>query len=197
MKRTLVRLCRNTQAFFVGRMPRRCATIGYMAPQHLTPVRGRLDSHARLHHGDPAAVVEVALDVLRDTGERVTEPRRVVIEVLAITTQPIGAEQLVAAIEAIDPGIHRATVYRTLDLFSDLGIVSQLQSASGAALYHLAAVVHGHEHLHGRCRECGRIVDLPADALDDATARLAGTFRLEPGKSALVGLCSACARAIT
>lgn len=166
-----------------------------MAPLHPATVRGRLGSHALLHRGDPAEAIEAALEVLRSTGERVTQPRRVVIEVLAVTPEHIGAEQLVDAVEAVDPGIHRATVYRTLDLFSSLGIVSHLHSAGGSALYHLATVAPGHEHLHGRCRRCGRVVDLPADALDVAVAQLAGAFRLEPGQSALVGLCEACARA--
>lgn len=166
-----------------------------MAPQQSAPVGGRIDSHARLHRGDPAAAVEVAIEVLRSAGERVTEPRRVIIEVLAATTDHVGAEQLVEAVEAVDAGIHRATVYRTLDLFVDLGIVSHLHNTSGAALYHLAAVRRGRgrEHLHASCRGCGRIVDLPADVLDDAVARLAGAFRLEPERSALFGLCEACA----
>ncbi|MGX5697588.1 Fur family transcriptional regulator [Agromyces soli] len=153
-----------------------------------------LHSHERLHEALPQAAFETALASLRARGERVTEGRRAVLRALAATSEHLTAEQVVSALESTDPGVHRATVYRTLDVLAELGIVSSVHVSGGANLYHLAASPAGHEHLHAHCRSCGAVVVLPADALDavvERAHRLAG-FRLEASQSTLVGTCARC-----
>jgi Fur family ferric uptake transcriptional regulator len=107
----------------------------------------------------------------------------------------VTAEQVVAQLEASDPGVHRATVYRTLDVLSELGIASNAHVTGGANVYHLASSPAGHEHLHAHCRVCGSVVVLPADALDGLVerARRVAAFRVEASQSTLVGTCAACA----
>jgi Fur family ferric uptake transcriptional regulator len=139
-----------------------------------------------------AAARERALRSLREHGQRVTGPRRAVIEALADLDGHPSAEDVGAAVARSDPTVHRATVYRTLDTLAEIGVVSHVHSR-GTTAYHLADPDHDEQHLHARCRVCDVVVDLPADLLDEAARRVdALGFELEPGHVALSGLCRSC-----
>lgn len=133
-----------------------------------------------------------ALAVLRAHGQRVTRPRRAVVAALASLAGHPSAEDVGAEVARIDPGVHRATVYRTLDTLAALGVVTHVHS-HGTTAYHLARPDDG-DHLHARCRSCDRVVDLPGDLLEEAVARVReGTgFRVEPAHVALSGTCADC-----
>ncbi|WP_298991543.1 Fur family transcriptional regulator [uncultured Pseudokineococcus sp.] len=137
-----------------------------------------------------------ALELLRHRGGRVTTARRAVVAVLAGTDAHLSADDVAARVEASAPGVHRATVYRTLESLAGLGVVEHVHLDRGPVVHHLAA---GPEraHLHARCQRCGRVEDVPGDLLDDAGARLAREvgFALDPGHVALSGTCRACAAA--
>jgi len=151
-------------------------------------------SHERLHHLSSDAAVDEAVTALRARGERVTEGRTAVLRTLATTFEHLSADQVVARLESSDPGVHRATVYRTLEVLTDLGIVSQVRGAGAASLYHFASPPAGQEHLHAHCRVCGDVVVLPADALDEVTQHIRHLtgFRLEASQSTLAGVCERC-----
>lgn len=153
------------------------------------------ESHERLHHESPEAAVAAALAALQARGERVTDGRRAVLETLANTHEHLSADQIVALLERTHPGVHRATVYRTLDMLAEHGVVSSMRAAGGATVYHLAATTAGHEHLHAHCRVCGAVVVVPADSLAEASAAILSTsgFAVDVQKSTLVGVCAACA----
>lgn len=138
----------------------------------------------------PEGRLDAALATLRRRGERVTEPRRAVLAALAALPDHSTAEQVVAAVEATAVDVHRATVYRTLDTLTGLGIVTHVHVSHGGTAYHL----DDRAHLHAHCRECGQVVDVPPDVLDDVSARLrdmAG-FHLDAAHVALSGQCAAC-----
>ncbi len=157
---------------------------------HGTLTHGK-DSHAELHGHAHEDAVETALATLRSIGERVTEPRRAVIGVLARSHEHVAAEAVAAS---VGTRVHRATVYRTLDRLAELGIVSAMRTGE-ATCYHLAVTASGHEHLHARCRLCDRVVVLPVNSLQGSVDRLrhARLFRLDPVQSELVGICEDCA----
>ncbi len=141
---------------------------------------------------DPA--VTRALERLRGQGHRVTNARRVVLETLARRGGHPTADELSAEIEQLHSGVHRATVYRTLEMLSELGEVTHVHMGHGATAYHLASAVDGREHLHARCRVCGRVIDLPADLLEPIRSRLTreNDFMLDPRHVALSGACQTC-----
>ena len=142
----------------------------------------------------PAArtAVETAAGLLRARGERMTAPRRAVLSVLAGDPGHLSADQVVSAVAAYDPGVHRASVYRALEALSQLGVVQHVHLGHGTTTYALAA---GRPHLHGHCQRWGTLVDLPGDLLDDVGARLAAEsgFALDPAHVALSGVCRDCA----
>jgi Fur family ferric uptake transcriptional regulator len=135
--------------------------------------------------------VQDALDALRGRGERITHARRAVITALAALPDHPTAEQVVSRVEATADGVHRATVYRVLDSLGELGIVSHVHVGHGATSYHLAE----RSHVHGHCRTCGSVVDLPEGMLVDVRQRLLVEhgFELDAGHIALSGRCATCA----
>jgi Fur family transcriptional regulator, ferric uptake regulator len=139
-----------------------------------------------------AATVERVAGMLRARGERMTGPRRAVLRVLAERDEHLSADAVLSRVVAHDPGVHRASVYRTLEALTELGVVQHVHVTHGGTAYHL---VRGERrHLHAQCHACGSVCDLPADLLDEVEAELASRhgFFLEAGHVALSGLCRAC-----
>jgi Fur family transcriptional regulator, ferric uptake regulator len=144
------------------------------------------------HEGTQPLVEQVGR-LLRARGERMTRPRKAVLAVLAASGGHLGAEDVVAGVARVDPTVHRASVYRTLDALADLGVVQHVHIGHGATAYHL--VHQADPHVHARCGSCGAMVDLPLDVLDEAARRMAreAGFVLDPTHVALSGTCAACA----
>ena len=133
---------------------------------------------------------------LREQAQRVTAGRRAVIRALAHLGGHPTAAQVETAVTELSPGVHRATVYRTLETLATLGVVTHVHMTHGTTAYHLAARTASRAHLHARCRLCGAVVDLPPDLLDDVRERVraAGGFEVDPAHVALSGTCADCTR---
>ena len=138
--------------------------------------------------------LDAAIDTLRDQGERVTTARRAVLAALAATSEHLSADDIAERLETEAPGVHRATVYRTLDALTRLGLVGHVHLPHGATTYHLADSGR-RAHLHLACRGCDRVMDAPPDLLDEAVVRAETDigFRIDPNHVALTGWCPECA----
>ena len=79
-------------------------------------------------------------------GLRITEQRRVIARVLSESADHPDVDQLHARAAAIDPGISIATVYRTVRLFEDAGILDRHDFGDGRARYEAAPEAH-HDHM--------------------------------------------------
>jgi len=128
------------------------------------------------------------LDALRADGRRVTTARRVVVELLARTSEHLTADDLASRIHDAHPEIHLSTVYRTLDSLHEWGLVEHVHQPHGPSFFHLAGA-----HRHLVCEECGRIRDVPAVEFDALVERIREQygFELHLGHAALVGRCGA------
>ncbi len=86
-----------------------------------------------------------------------------------------------------NPDVDTSTVYRTLGLFEELGIVEHAHLGHGPAVYHL-----GRTHQHLVCEECGTVIDVPVSALDALAHELREGygFQIRPGHFALTGRCA-------
>lgn len=141
----------------------------------------------------------LAVEALRANGERVTQARRAILEVLERTDAHLNADEISAQAAAMAPGTHRATVYRALATLRDLGMVTHTHVGGAATVYHLAPAVDrvGGEggHTHVQCTSCGTLIDVPAKTLRPLVIRLERDlgFQLEPQHAALLGRCAACA----
>lgn len=145
-----------------------------------------------------AAHEQTAVALLRGIGQRVTKPRVAVLSrVIAAGSEHVSADTLLGDVTAHHSGVHRATVYRTLESLTAAGVLCHLHLDRGLRAYYLAETNPDGPgpHLHAQCARCGLVVDLAPGALGDAGTRIqtATGFRLDPTHVALSGLCRDCA----
>ena len=131
---------------------------------------------------------------LRERGVRVTRPRRAVCEVIAASH---GIHLTAAAIHERagtngTPHPDLSTIYRTLDVLEDAGLVYHSHMGHGPAVYHLA---DEQPHQHLICRSCGRTVSIRDRDLAEITREITELtgFTVEAEHFALSGLCRDCA----
>jgi Fur family ferric uptake transcriptional regulator len=129
---------------------------------------------------------------LRASGLRWTPQRRTLLEVLAGTSGHVTGAELVERCRALDPATIPSTVYRTLDVLEDLGIVRHAHGVDGREEFHvLPTVEHGHLYCTG-CHAAWEIGPDEARALVTAIERTRG-FRVNLSHLSVAGLCQACA----
>ena len=135
-------------------------------------------------------------DLLRRRGLRWTTQRATVIEVLAASNGHITGVELIERCRVRDPGTTPSTVYRTLDLLEEIGLVRHGHGADGREEFHvLPAGAHGHLH----CSTCGSTweIDERRGEAVAAALRAEDGFELDVGHVTLVGRCRQCAAAVS
>lgn len=124
-------------------------------------------------------------EVLRTRGLRVTYQRE---QILAAVRRLGHAtpEQISDAVAGADV----TTVYRTLELLEDLGLVRHTHLGHGAPAYRPAE----DDHIHVVCHVCHAVVDAPADLVDDLARRLQDErgFELDRAHFTVFGRCASC-----
>lgn len=123
----------------------------------------------------------------REKGLRITGPRRVIARVIEESRDHPDAETLHARAVARDPAISLATVYRTVKLFEEKGIVARVDFGDGRARFEPAARAH-HDHLIDI--ETGAViefVDPEIEALQERIAERLG-YRLTGHRLELFGV---------
>ncbi len=130
------------------------------------------------------------VDRLREAGYRLTAPRRAVLQVLESAGQHLSPAEILQRGQAIYPDLGRATVYRTLDLLTELGILRPIYLGEGGS--RIARVEGGHHHLV--CLNCGSAVsfdECPIREMKQALAQRFG-FQVKGHMLELYGLCQDC-----
>jgi len=144
--------------------------------------------------GSLSAPWDAVGDRLRERGLRWTPQRRTVIEVLAAADGHVTASELVERCRARDASTIPSTVYRTLDVLEDLGLVRHAHGADGREEFHVLPLEE-HGHLH--CAECGATWEIGEERAAEVAAafRSADGFEVDIGHVTLVGRCRECASA--
>jgi Fe2+ or Zn2+ uptake regulation protein len=130
---------------------------------------------------------------LDDAGYFVTEPRRAVAEMVADRDSHFTANDLVGEAKRARLGVGRATVFRALELFEQLGLVERLDLPNGEHAYVVCRPAHHH---HVVCTGCGRsaeVGDLGVDSIAVEVETQTG-FALDSHRIELYGLCPECRR---
>ena len=141
----------------------------------------------------PVATWSGIPDRLRARGLRWTPQRRVLVAVLSRTDGHVTGSELVERCRELDPGTIPSTVYRTLDVLEELGVLSHSHGADGREEFH---VLPESEHGHLICQRCGAQWELAADdpavvASVDAFAGQRG-FVVNVSHLTMIGRCAAC-----
>jgi Fur family transcriptional regulator, ferric uptake regulator len=122
-----------------------------------------------------------------EKGLRITEQRKVIARVLSEADDHPDVEALHSRASAIDPGISIATVYRTVRLFEEAGILERHDFGDGRARYEAAAEAH-HDHLiNVETGDVIEFVDPELEALQKVIAEKLG-FRLVDHRMELYGV---------
>lgn len=132
--------------------------------------------------------------LLKDAGYRLTKPRRAVANVLLTTQKPLSIEEIHARLT--DRSVNRVSIYRTIQLLCDLGIVRRLQFHEGFARYELADAFGGSHHHHFICNLCGQVEDIdacPLASTEQAIIRRTHS-RITSHSLEFYGVCGTCAQ---
>jgi Fur family ferric uptake transcriptional regulator len=122
-----------------------------------------------------------------DKGMRMTDQRRVVAQVLSMAKDHPDVEELYRRAHEVDPHISIATVYRTVRLFEEAGIIERHDFRDGRSRYEQAPDEH-HDHLIDmRTGQVIEFVDPEIEALQNAIARRLG-FKLVDHRLELYGV---------
>ncbi len=127
------------------------------------------------------------LETLEERGHRSTSPRRAVVNVIAGQNKHFTAEELREQL----PGVGRATIYRSLRLLVESGVLCRVLLEEGDLHYQLSH--RGHHH-HLLCVECGSSQDLLGCDIEDLlqTVSAAHEFQLSGHWLEVYGKCHAC-----
>ncbi len=140
---------------------------------------------------------------IRGFGRRITPARHAVLDALSAKGDHLTAEEVFKAASRRYPNLGLATVYRTLELLTKLGVVSRFDTGDDRARYELASGpgAKGHHH-HLVCTSCRRVVDYE-DFIDEEMELLRRTeaglsrkygFRISGHVMQFYGLCKDCSR---
>ena len=127
---------------------------------------------------------------LRARGYRVTPQRQLVLE--AVTKlEHASPEEIWADVQQTASGVNISTIYRALELLEQLGLVTHTHLGHGAPRYHLAAEA---DHVHLVCSSCGRITQVPPDAVEALVSALdeSNGFQTDVGHLTVFGRCASC-----
>jgi len=132
---------------------------------------------------------------LRASGVRITAPRRMVLAALAESGSHVTAEELHRRVRADHPEVSVSSVYRTMELLTDHGVVDHVHLGHGPAQYHLTQ----ERHAHLVCNGCGAVSEVDASLSEPFAAEVERTlgFHLDLGHFALTGWCDVCRSART
>ena len=136
---------------------------------------------------------------------RVTRPRQMIVDVLGNTTEHFSAEEVYLRVHAKYPNVGLTTVYRTLDLLEEMGIVVKQNFGDGRSRYELKENPKkpGHHH-HLVCTACKRVIDY--NDFVDEEVKLIGKlekelsrkhgFRITGHVIQFHGVCTACKKTV-
>lgn len=135
--------------------------------------------------------IEEQIEIIRQAGHRVTRSRRAVLEVLAAAEHSLDPAAIYSQGRRIHPGLGRVSVYRTIGLLTELGLVRQVHREGGCHSYARADRSEGHYLI---CQNCGQVNEFPCGGLDrllEAVGRQYG-FQIREHMLQLEGICSNC-----
>lgn len=138
-------------------------------------------------------MVEDAAELLRTAGHRVTSARLLVWQVVNEAGAHLTAEAVASRVAEQDPSVNLASVYRSLTLYEELGMIRQTHLGSDRVGYW--EVRHPDEHFHLVCRACGTIDHHRGTLVRQIREHLAGGhgFDAERVDLTVTGLCARCA----
>lgn len=127
---------------------------------------------------------------LRSKGLRVTRQREAILQAIISLGEHADADRITTEVQGADTSASRATIYRTLQLMKDSGLIRECHFASGRSVFELTEIAREH-HDHIICTRCNRVVEFVNQDLEALQARIATDlgFNLVSHRFVLFGEC--------
>ena len=121
---------------------------------------------------------------------RITAPRRAIIDAAFGTKDHFTAEQLLEKSRQLDPSVSRATVYRTLPLLTESGLVQEMDFGKDYKIYD-PNYANSPNHNHIICEDCNKIVEFESDQLEKLEGEITQElgFKVKTQQLKITGSC--------
>lgn len=132
---------------------------------------------------------------LHNAGFKLTPQREATVKILLEKeTAHLSAEEIYLLVKEINPDIGLATVYRTLEILTDLNVVSKINFNDGLARYDVKKEGAKHFHHHLLCIQCGDIEEVHEDLLEDIEKVVENRFQflVKDHRLTFHGICKKC-----
>jgi Fur family ferric uptake transcriptional regulator len=139
----------------------------------------------------PTAAIQ---DSLRKRGVRLTRQRRILLDLIDHSGQHLDAESLFQMAKEKDPKLNRVTVYRTLKLLKEGGLVDELDLMHYGGDQHYYETRLKQEHAHVICLRCGKVEEFFGEPLQKLRRQVESHFGFQIllARTEIGGYCSHC-----
>jgi len=138
---------------------------------------------------------EAIKDKLKNKGYKLTPQRRATLDVILDQQgKHLSTEDVYMLVKERCPEIGLATVYRTLQLLEQLGVISKHNFDDGCSRYELAGSEDDHQHHHLICVRCGGVQEVEGDLLEHLEKEIEekNKFKILDHKVKFFGYCNKC-----
>jgi Fur family ferric uptake transcriptional regulator len=131
---------------------------------------------------------------LPEQGMRLTRQRKILLDLIDRTGQHLDAERLYQMAKEMDPKLNRVTVYRTLKLLKEGGLVDELDLMHQAGEQHYYETRRKQEHAHVICLSCGKVEEFFGEPLQRLRRQIEAHFgfQIVLARTEVGGYCSHC-----
>lgn len=140
-------------------------------------------------------LIDLLKDKLKEEGYKLTPQRRATLNtIIENQGKHLNTEEIYDLVKDRCPEIGLATVYRTLQLFDELSIISKLNLDDGCIRYELNTHEDEHQHHHLICENCNNIIEVELDLLEHLEDEIEKkhNFIIIDHKVKFFGICSKC-----
>jgi len=133
--------------------------------------------------------------LLKEKGLKLTKPRNIILEAVFHTHSHFNVDELYDSIRKKKEHVSRPTVYRTIPLLLEAGLIKK--SFTQDDKEHYEYIFGHHEHIHLICLECGTVIELENEELQAKLDELASeqNFQMTEKNVLVKGICSKCQKA--
>lgn len=141
-----------------------------------------------------AGASDASNDVLTQSGKRLTRQRRILLDLIDRTGEHLDAERLFQMAKQADPKFNRVTVYRTLKMLKEGGLVDELDLMHQAGEQHYYETRRKGEHAHVICLACGKVEEYFGEPLTRLRRQIESHFGFQVllARTEVGGYCSHC-----
>lgn len=139
--------------------------------------------------------IEKFKDMLKEKGYKLTPQRRAIVDIIIENEgEHLTTEEIYNLVKKECPEIGLATVYRTVMLLDDIGILTRLDLGDGCNRYELVHEEENHHHHHLICNECGKVIEVEDDLLDSLEDDIQSKykFKIKNHSVKFYGICDEC-----